>query len=338
MTASQLDWYLQINLKARQLRLLVALDDFGNLKQVADISHVTVPAVSKALSELEKGLGLQLFTRTTHGLQPTAYGECLIRHARNMLVNIHHAREELRAISSGTEGKIHVGVFPAWTSALLPSALALLKERSPGTNVLVTEGTIQTLMPDLSQGKIDLLIGRLPPRHATHDVEELELLEEPLVLMTGPRHPLALKKKVKWSDLRDYPWVLPPAGSQLRDPLERILERHGISLSNNYIETLSTHLIRSYLHMTDAVAMMAAAVAKDPVQPLSVLPLTMPRLMRPAGVMWNRSRNLTPGAQLLVSCLKEVADRLSFIFSPSVTGRTKVQANLAIVRRPMTIA
>ena len=38
--------------------------------------------------------------------------------------------------------------------------------------------------------------------------------------------------------------------------------------------------------------------------------VTMPRLMRPAGVMWNRSRNLTPGAQLLVSCLKEVADRL----------------------------
>ena len=61
MAVSQLDWYLQINLKARQLRLLVALDDFGNLKQVADISHVTVPAVSKALSELEKGLGLQLF-------------------------------------------------------------------------------------------------------------------------------------------------------------------------------------------------------------------------------------------------------------------------------------
>lgn len=57
------------------------------------------------------------------------------------------------------------------------------------------------------------------------------------------------------------------------------------------------------------VAMMAAAVAKDPAQPLRVLPLTMPRLMRPAGVMWRRSRNLTPGAQLLVSCLKEVANQ-----------------------------
>lgn len=310
MAVSQLDWYLQINLKARQLRLLVALDDFGNLKQVADISHVTVPAVSKALSELEKGLGLQLFTRTHQGLQPTAYGECLIRHARNMLANIYHAREELRAISAGTEGKIHVGVFPAWTSALLPSALALLKQQAPGTNVLVTEGTVQTLMPDLLQGKIDLLIGRLPPRHANADIDEIELLEEPLVLMTGPNHPLAKKKKVKWADLKEYPWVLPPTGSQLRDPLERILEQQGISLSSNYIETLSTHLIRSYLHMSNAIAMMAGAVAKDPIQPLSILPLALPRLMRPAGVMWNRNRTLTPGAQLMIDCLKDAAKQL----------------------------
>ena len=308
MAATQTDWYLQINLKARQLRLLVALDDFGNLKQVADISHVTVPAVSKALAELERGLGLQLFTRTQQGLRPTPYGECLIRHARNMLLHIHQARDELRALSSGTEGKIHVGVFPAWTSALLPRSLALLKERNPGTNVLVTEGTISTLMPDLLQGKVDLLVGRLPPRNSLNDVEELELLHEPLVLMTGPNHPLANRKKVKWSDLRNYPWILPPAGSQLRDPLERILERQGVSLSNNYIETLSTHLVRSYLHMTDSIAVMANAVAKDPIQPLSVLPLALPRLMRPAGVMWSRNRALTPSAQLMVECLREAAE------------------------------
>ena len=76
---SQIDWYLQINLKARHLRLLIALDDFGNLKQVADLSHVTVPAVSKALTELEKGLGLELFSRTPRGLKATPYGECLDR-------------------------------------------------------------------------------------------------------------------------------------------------------------------------------------------------------------------------------------------------------------------
>lgn len=320
MANSQADWYLQINLKARQLRLLVALDDFGNLKQVAEISHVTVPAVSKALAELEKGLGLKLFTRTMQGLRPTAHGECLIRHARSMLVSIHQARDELRALSCGSEGKVRVGVFPAWTSVLLPTALALLKERAPGTNVLVTEGTAQTLMPQLWQGQLDLLVGRLPPRQSDSDIAELELLQEPLVLLTGPEHPLARRKRLKWADLNGYPWVLPPTNSQLRDPLERILERHGVALSGNHIETLSTHLVRPYLYMTEAIAVMAGAVAKDPAQPLNILPLVLPRLMRPAGAMWVRSRAQAPGARLMLECLEQAAAQLGP--EPGISRRT----------------
>ena len=307
---AQIDWYLQVNLKARHLRLLVALDDFGNLKQVADISHVTVPAISKALAELEKGLGLELFTRTPRGLRPTPYGECLVRHARTLLTEIHQARDELKALSSGSEGKIHVGVFPASTSVLLPQALALLKQRSPGTNVLVTEGTTNTLLPELWQGRLDMVVGRLPLRSSLNGFEEKELLEEPVVLMTGRHHPLAKKKKLKWSDLGSYPWVLPPTGSLLRDPLERALEQHKVPLTNNYIETLSTHLARAYLLITDAIAVMAGPVANDVAQPLAVLPLTLPDLMRPRGVLWNKDRGLTPGAKLMISSLGEAAAKL----------------------------
>ncbi|MEP7328555.1 MAG: LysR substrate-binding domain-containing protein [Betaproteobacteria bacterium] len=84
---------------------------------------------------------------------------------------------------------------------------------------------------------------RWPPRHAINGLDEKELLEESVALMTRREHPLA--KKITWSDLQPYPWVLPAAASLLRDPLERILERHGVTRSNNYIETLSTHLPRS---------------------------------------------------------------------------------------------
>ncbi len=307
---AQIDWYLQVNLKARHLRLLVALDDFGNLKQVADISHVTVPAVSKALSELEKGLGLELFNRTAQGLRPTAYGECLIRHARVLLTGIHQMRDELKALGSGVGGKIHIGVLPASTPVLLPQALAELKQRSPATHVLVTEGNINSLLSELWQGRLDMVVGRLPVRNSVDGFEEKELLSEPVMLMTGHHHPLAKRKRLKWADLNSYPWVLPPAGSLLRDPLERTLERHGVALPGNYLETLSIHLARAYLQITDSIAVMAATVANDVSQPLAVLPLTLPGLVRPAGVLWNKNRGLTPGARLMISCLEDVAARL----------------------------
>jgi DNA-binding transcriptional LysR family regulator len=304
---AQLDWYLQVNLKARHLRLLVALDDFGNLRQVADISHITVPAVSKALAELEKGLGLELFTRTGQGLRPTAYGARLICLARKMLTDIRQTRDELKALSSGSEGKIHIGVFPASTSVLLPQALMLLKQRSPGTNVLVTEGTAISLLPELWQGKLDMVVGRLPSRNAMNGFEEKALLEEPVLLMTGRHHPLAKKKKLQWSDLKSYPWVLPPMDSMLRDPLERALMEHGVPLSNNYIETLSTHLARAYLNISDAIAVMAEAAAHDASDKLAILPLSLPKLVRPAGVLWSKNRSLSPGATLMITCLDEAA-------------------------------
>jgi DNA-binding transcriptional LysR family regulator len=304
---SQLDWYLQVNLKARQLRLLVALEDFGNLKQVADFSHVTVPAVSKALAELEKGLGLMLFTRTAQGLRPTVYGECLVRHARSIITDIQQARDELKALSSGSEGKINIGVYPASTSVLMPRALALLKQRSTSTNVQVTEGTSHTLLPQLWEGKVDLVVGRLPARTPSNGFEERELLEEQLLVVVGPKHPLARRKRMQWSDLETYPWVLPPPSSQMREPLERVLVQHDLPIDNNYIETMSVHLTRAYLYQTDAVAVMAHAAAHDASQPLVALPLTLPRMLRSTGVLWNRNRPLSPGTSLMIECLEEAA-------------------------------
>lgn len=305
--ATQLDWYLQVNLKARQLRLLVALEDFGNLKQVAEFSHVTVPAVSKALAELEKGLGLDLFTRTAQGLKPTAYGECLIRHARSMLTDLQQVRDELKALSSGAAGKIHVGVYPASSSVLLPLALQQLKQRSVGTNVQVTEGTSATLLPLLWEGKIDLVVGRLPARSPSNGFGDAELLQEALTIVVGPQHALSKRKRVSWSDLTEYPWVLPPPVSQMREPLERVLAQHQVPLSNNYIETMSVHFTRAYLYLTDAVAVIPHAMAHDPTQPLTVLPLEMPQVLRPVGVLWNKNRPLSPGAELMIECLRDAA-------------------------------
>jgi DNA-binding transcriptional LysR family regulator len=323
---SEIDSYLQINLKARHLRLLVTIDAYRNLTQVADVTHVTVPAVSKSLAELERGLGLELLSRTTKGLMPTPYGECLIRHARAMLTILHQARDELKALSSGTEGKVHIGMLPTSASVLLPHALSLLKQRSPGTNAMVVEGTMALLLPELWQGRLDLVVGRLPPPDTLGSFEEKELLEEPVVLMTGRHHPLARKKSLHWSDLRPYPWILPPAGSILRDPLERALEAHDVPLASNYIETLSIHVARSHLQVSDFIAVMAGQVANDPMQPLHTLPLSLPRLLRPAGVLWNRNRGLTLSAQLMVSCLEEAAQRLaegSRTMSPPTTSESK---------------
>ncbi|MFM0039481.1 LysR substrate-binding domain-containing protein [Paraburkholderia strydomiana] len=307
---TQLDWYLHLNLKTRHLRLLVMLDDLGSLKKVAEATHVTLPAVSRALAELERGLGLELFVRTSQGIRATEYGECLVRHARNILTDVQQVRDELNSLYNGSGGKINIGVYPASSSVLVPKALHLLKQRSPNTNAQVIEGTRPLLLPQLWEGKIDLIVGRLPAVPPSSGFDEKALLEERLVLVTGPQHPLAKRKHLQWSDLRTYPWVLPSPASQIREPFERILEMQGLEFPKNYIETMSVQIARSYLYGSDAISVLANTAARDKFQPLAVLPLALPPMLRATGIMWNRNRPFSAATELMMDCLEGAAEAI----------------------------
>lgn len=306
---SSLDGFFRAAIKPRHLRLLVAIDDFRNLAKVAANTHVTQPAVSKTLGELERGLGVKLFERTPRGVHPTVYGECLIRHARAVLTGLTQARDELRSLASGAAMRLSVGVLPGAVPALLPNSLALFKRRAPASNVLLREGTMDALLPELWLGRLDLIVGRLQHGTPRPELGEKILSEEPIVLVARAGHPLAARRRLAWGDLAAFPWVLPPVGTFLREPLERAFERHGVALPADSIETLSVHLSSGYLQVSDALAVMAldSALHFERAGQLAMLPLEMPRLLRPLGVTWNRQRALSPGAELLVECLTEAA-------------------------------
>jgi DNA-binding transcriptional LysR family regulator len=324
---AELDHYMRVNLKPKHLQLVVALDDFRNIGQVAANANVTQPAVSKALAELERGLDVRLFERTARGVRPTIYGECLVRHARSVIANLTQTRDELRALISGASGQVTIGMLSTAAIALVPEALALLKQRSPGTTVLIREGTLEALIPDLWSGKIDLIVGRLASDRNAHGLDEKVLLEEAVTLVAGVRHPLLRRRRVRWADLRDFPWVLPPVGALLREPLERVFERHCIPIQNNRIETLSVHVIRAYLDLTDAIAVLPHDVSTHyrDLGLIATLPLELPKLLRPIGITWSQQRPLSPSAKLMFECLEEAVR----VAKPRRAEAKPAQAHLA---------
>jgi DNA-binding transcriptional LysR family regulator len=306
---AKLDSYIRANLKPKHLHLLVALDDFRNIGKVAASLNVTQPAVSKALAELEKGLDVKLFERTARGVQPTIYGECLIRHARTVLANLTQARDELNGLMSGASGNVRIGALSTAVHAILPQSLALMKERSPNSSILVREGTIESLLPDLWSEKLDIIVGRLSSNQPTSGLEERVLCEETVTLISGLGHPLTAKKRLHWPDLEGYPWVLPPVGTLLRGPLERAFEHHGVPMPANSVETLSVPLLCSYLRITNAIAFLGRSVSKhyQDLGLLAILPLELPRLLRPIGMFWSQQRSLSPSVKLMIKCMEDAA-------------------------------
>lgn len=301
---AQLDWYIRANLKPRHLQLLVALDNFRHIGRTATSLNLSQPAVSLSLGELEKGLGLVLFERHARGVTPNAYGECLIRHARAMLANLAQAREELHALQTGAAGKVQVGALPAVTAGLLPRALAAYKRQFPTSQVVVVEGSMDGLLPELRRGALDLLVGRLMTRSAG-DVHEEVLYPGRNVVVVRADHPLTRRADLRWKDVEDWPWILPPVGSLSREPLEVAFQQHGMGLPANVIETLAVSMIAGYLPQTDTIGLLSELVARHFARSgtLAILPLELPDPRRPIGVTWLRDRAPAPAALRLVQYL-----------------------------------
>ena len=187
-------------------------------------------------------------------------------------------------------------------------ALAAFKARQPGVFVLVREGIMETLLPDLWLGNLDIIVGRLPQGGA-QGLGEKTLLEEGVSVVTGRHHPLVQCKRPRWSDLHRYPWVVPPVNTLLREPLERLFHDHGLALPADRIETLSVHVIRAYLHHTNAIAALATDVSRyyESLGLLTVLPIELPKLVRPVGIIWNLQRPVSPSTQALMQNLEDAA-------------------------------
>lgn len=305
---AHIDRALRSNIKLRHLQLLVALDEFRHLGRTAEFLSVSQPAVSKALTEVEKMLGLVLFSRSTRGTEPTAAGESLIRFARGVLAQYERTREEIEAVGTGIAGRARLGAMGAALPVLLTRATALLKAQSPQATVLVEEGDLTHLLPKLRLSELDLIVGRLEPGYAAPDLATEALYNEPMVAVVRPGHPLARGQR-RWADLTRYPSVMPPPWASLRVKLEQMFLAQGLEPPADRIETSSYLAVSGFLHERDAVGFLArsAAARLQANGVLTVLRMDVPVELPPVGIIRLRDRSIAASAEQMVLCLRRAA-------------------------------
>ena len=110
-------------LKLRQLRLLVAVGDFGSIQHAARELQISQPAATKLIQDLELDIEVQLFERTNRGVVPTDFGEALIRHGKLIISQVSNAAQELDDLTEGSSGRVVIGTLLAAAPILLPTAI-----------------------------------------------------------------------------------------------------------------------------------------------------------------------------------------------------------------------
>lgn len=302
------DWYLRMNLRPRHLQLLAALDELRSVGKVAALLNVTQPAVSKTLAEIQADLGMTLFKRTPRGVEPTDLGSCMARHARAILEEFARTGDELVSLMHGVTGKVAIGAPPSASLVVMPKSVARFKAHSPQTRVVIMEGSADDLVAWLRAGTLDLGVGMLVPKRGLVDVESETLYEEELVVAVGRAYALARKQQPDWKDLADLPWLLPPLNLVLRVFVEDMLCAHDLSIPHNVVESVSVEACIGLLAETDAVTFLPRRVASHfaALGQIAILPLALPAGRSPVSVFWVRSRPLSPAAQTLLACMREV--------------------------------
>jgi DNA-binding transcriptional LysR family regulator len=304
---------IRFQLKTRQLTLLVRLDEEGSLVRAAATAGLTQPAASKVLRQIESALDVKLFDRHARGMTPTRYGEILVRHARLALSELGLAREEIVALKSGLSGKAAIGTVLNPGTNLVPMAVVRMKQHYPGILASVEIGPSRELVRKLLQGDLDMVVGRvLDCTRADELVYEPLAADEPHALIASAEHPLAGRKDLQLEHLIEQPWILPTAGSLVRDKLTGMFVQHGLSRPTNIMETDCLPVITSLLQQSNMVAVLPEEAVQSCLKAgiLTVLVRNLPLGVGAFGLITRRDHKLSPGAQVMLSTLREEAGRL----------------------------
>ncbi|MEP6940407.1 MAG: LysR family transcriptional regulator [Rudaea sp.] len=300
------------SLKTRHLLLLLHLHEQRSVLHAAEAANMTQPAASKLLSEMESLLGVPLFERHARGVEPTAYGELLIRRARSALSELSRARDEIVALRCGQLGSAAIGTVVNPGTNLVPMAITAIKRDYPGVQIRVEMDYSRPLVAKLLDGQLDIVVGRIMDPEVAGDLAFEPLADEPHSVIVRVGHPLTRRRRIAHADLVGYGWIVPPAASVLRARLDAAFLEHGLQPPQNIVETSSLPVITNLLRASDLLTALPIEAVSAYLQSkqLAVLPIALGVRMQEFGIIRRRDQMLTPAAERVLEALRAAARRL----------------------------
>lgn len=236
-------------LRLRHLELLVVLSETPTMRGAAARLHLSQPAISKMLGELEGCFGARLFERSHLGIHANALGASAAFRARAVLHELARATADVDAMQSGVTAVLRVGA-PSVTAAV-PAAIVKLRERLPGAAVQLREGRVHELIHRLLEGELDCVFGAITPELISSDMipllEPVVLLKDELCVLASVSNPGVTRRRLQWADLRAAQWVLPPKETLVRQAFMTVFLNSGVTPPVPVIEAMSSVTIGTVL-------------------------------------------------------------------------------------------
>jgi len=272
----------------RQLEIFLAVAEQQSYIKASNKLFIAQSAVSIAIRKLEQELDLKLFNRSNKQVELTDEGEVLRRHATNIMLQSAQAKLELAEMGDLKRGEVRLGVPAMLASYYFPPFLVKFKQHYPDIKITIIDEGTKLIHRHLEEGVIDMGIVSLDvPRE---EMESHPIIHEEMLLCLPREHPLAQRKSIRFSELKDQTLILYREGYFLREVVNRLCEQHGleprIGFEVNLVQLMKT-LVLSGL----GVSFCLQSVLNEESELIGV-PFK-PRLKLNLGIAWKKNTYLS---------------------------------------------
>jgi DNA-binding transcriptional LysR family regulator len=203
---------MDVNL--RQIRAFMAVARFGSFTRAARLLHVSQPALTVQIRQLEAGLGVRLFDRNTRTVSLTAVGRELVPAFQRLVQEFDAVVVNARDLAASRHGVVRLACLPSFASTLLPGIIAAFRRRHPRVSFVLKDAVGQRILGMVRAEEADFGIGVADAEEP--DIEALYLMQDRMHVVYPARHPLARTRKVTLDVVRAYPLVLMDPDSSVR--------------------------------------------------------------------------------------------------------------------------
>ncbi|HZP12963.1 MAG TPA: LysR substrate-binding domain-containing protein [Nevskiaceae bacterium] len=215
-----------LNVTVRQLQVFATVARHLNFARASEELHLTAPAVSMQVRELENQVGLPLFDRRGRKVSLTMPGEYFLVHARRVLGSLRDAEDLIARLRQAQTGNVAIGMLST-AKYFLPRLLTGFLADHPGVEVKLIEGNRQALVESLQRNELDMAVMGRPPKEL--DTMAEPFAEHPLAIVASTRHALAKLARVPVDALAREPFIIREQGSGTRIAMEQYFREHRIS-------------------------------------------------------------------------------------------------------------
>jgi DNA-binding transcriptional LysR family regulator len=293
----------------RHLRHALGLAEHRNFARAAEALHISQSALSRSIQALEESLGVILFDRSHGGVEPTLFGQLVLKNARDLDLAALDLQREIALAKGMSSGELKIGVGP-WGAALLAGAVVgAMSLQHPQLRLTLVIGPWKEMPARLHTREIDLAIINVSDTRPDEEIEMQPLLEHPALVVCRAGHPLTERGAPTVRDMFDFPMAAPnlPEGasekivSHLPPEMRSAVLKRGLM----HITCDSSSVLKSVIANSDALTVMNAFMVLDELRSgkLVALPSINMGVGGQFGIVRLHRRSLSTAAQRFIELL-----------------------------------